>query len=108
MINLDHPTLPLIKEALPEAKLFATEFRGQTTLIVERDVLHGLLKFLRDDERTRYDLLSDIAGIDYLRYPKPKDAPEDTHWQRTSERIVTSAMALIWGVMLQDTDRFNV
>ena len=76
MINLDHPTLPLIKEALPEAKLFATEFRGQTTLIVERDVLHGLLKFLRDDERTRYDLLSDIAGIDYLRYPKPKDAPE--------------------------------
>ncbi|MGB0769031.1 MAG: NADH-quinone oxidoreductase subunit C, partial [Phycisphaeraceae bacterium] len=71
----DHPTLPLIKEALPDAKLFATEFRDQTTLIVEAPVLHGLLKFLRDDERTRYDLLSDIAGVDYLRYPKPKDAP---------------------------------
>ena len=76
MINLDHPTLPLIKEALPQAKLFATEFRGQTTLIVERDILHGLLQFLRDDDRTKYDLLSDIAGVDYLRYPKPSDAPE--------------------------------
>ena len=76
MINLDHPTLPLIKAALPDAKLFATEFRGQTTLIVEPAVLHDLLAFLRDDEQCKYDLLSDIAGVDYLRYPKPKSAPE--------------------------------
>ena len=76
MIHLDHPTLPIIKEAFPDAKLFATEFRGQTTLIVEVPVLHSLLRFLRDDDRTKYDLLSDIAGIDYLRYPKPTHAPE--------------------------------
>ena len=77
MPNLDHPILPLIKAALPDAKLFATEFRGETTLVVEAAILHGLLKFLRDDERCKYDLLSDIAGIDYLRYPKAKNAPAD-------------------------------
>jgi len=76
MPNLDHPTLPLIKAAFPDAKLFATEFRGQTTLVVEPAVLHDVLKFLRDDEKCKYDMLSDIAGIDYLRYPKPKSAPE--------------------------------
>ena len=75
MPNLDHPTLPLIKAAFADAKLFATEFRGETTLVVEPAILHKLLSFLRDDERCRYDLLSDIAGIDYLRYPKPKASP---------------------------------
>ena len=32
--NLDHPTLPLVKDAFPDVKLMATEFRGQTTLVV--------------------------------------------------------------------------
>jgi len=76
MPNLDHPTLPLIKAAFPDAKLFATEFRGETTLVVEQNTLHGLLAFLRNDDKCKYDLLSDIAGVDYLRYPKPKEAPE--------------------------------
>jgi len=76
MPNLDHPILPLIKAAFPNAKLFATEFRGETTLVVEPAVLHDLLAFLRNDEKCAYDLLSDIAGIDYLRYPKAKSAPE--------------------------------
>lgn len=76
MPNLDHPILPLIKAKFADAKLFATEFRGQTTLVVQADILHDLLAFLRDDEQCRYDLLSDIAGVDYLRYPKAKNAPE--------------------------------
>lgn len=76
MPNLDHPILPHIKEAFPEAKLFATEFRGETTLVVEVAILHELLAFLKTDERCGYDLLSHITGVDYLRYPKPKNAPE--------------------------------
>lgn len=76
MPHLDHPTLPKIKAAFPDAKLFATEFRGETTLVVEPGALHDLLQFLRDDEQCKYDMLSDIAGVDYLRYPKPKKSPE--------------------------------
>ena len=32
--NLDHPTLPVLKAAFPDVKFLATEFRGQTTVIV--------------------------------------------------------------------------
>ena len=71
--NLDHPTLPLVRERFPQAKLFGTEFRGQTTLVVPQEsppeLLHDVLAFLRDDERCAFNFLSDIAGIDYLNYP---------------------------------------
>jgi len=67
--NLDHPTLGLVKELFPEARLRATEFRGRSTLIVEPKDLHRVMRTLRDHERARYDFLSDVVGIDYLRYP---------------------------------------
>jgi NADH-quinone oxidoreductase subunit C len=67
--NLDHPTLKVVKEAFPGRRLRATEFRGQTTLIVEPGDLHEVMQFLRDDERCQYNFLSDVFGIDYLNYP---------------------------------------
>jgi NADH-quinone oxidoreductase subunit C len=69
LVNLDHPAFALVKAAFPGKKFRATEFRNQSTLIVEPPDLHATLAFLRDDAGTRYDFLSDIAGIDYLGYP---------------------------------------
>lgn len=67
--HLDHPTLPLVREAFPDARLRATEFRGQTTLIVEREDLYRVMRFLRDDPKCAYNFLSDVTGVDYLEYP---------------------------------------
>lgn len=67
--NLDHPTLPLIKSAFADRKLIATEFRGETTLVVTRDDLHEVLRHLRDDPKCDYNFLSDVIGVDYLNYP---------------------------------------
>lgn len=67
--NLDHPTLPLIKQRFPDKALYATEFRGDTTVVVQRDDLHDLLAFLRHDPQCAYDFLSDVIGVDYLNYP---------------------------------------
>jgi len=67
--NLDHPLLPVLKQAFPAKRLRATEFRGQTTLIVEPADLHTVLAFLKNDPRCAFNFLSDIAGIDYLGYP---------------------------------------
>ena len=67
--NLDHPTLARVKEAFPGKSLRATEYRGQTTLILEPADAHEVLKFLREDDACDYDFLSDVAGIDYLGYP---------------------------------------
>jgi NADH-quinone oxidoreductase subunit C len=73
MPTLDHPVLPAVKAAFPAAELFATEFRGETTLVVNKDVLHDVLKFLKDAPDARFDFLSDVVGIDYLNYPKPRN-----------------------------------
>lgn len=67
--NLDHPTLKIVKDAFPDRRFRATEYRGQTTLIVDHKDLHAVMRFLRDDPRCDYDFLSDVFGIDYLNYP---------------------------------------
>lgn len=69
--HLDHPTLPILKEHFPDIGLKATEFRGDTTVIVPAKHLHEVMEFLRDHEECQYNFLSDVVGIDYLDYPAP-------------------------------------
>ena len=69
--NLDHPTLKRVKEAFQDKRFRATEYRGDSTLIVEPADLHEVMLFLRDDDACKYNFLSDILGIDYLNYPSP-------------------------------------
>ncbi len=68
-VKTDHPALAAVKKAFPDAKLRATEFRGQTTLIVEPHALHDVLAFLKTNPACNYNFLSDVAGVDYLNYP---------------------------------------
>ena len=69
--NLDHPLFAIVRGAFPGKRFRATEFRGQSTLIVEPADLLEVMKFLRDDPRAAFNFLSDVAGIDYLKYPAP-------------------------------------
>jgi len=73
--NLDHPTLPLVKAAFPGVKLLASEFRGQTTLVVPRESVHEVLAFLKNDAGCAYDLLVDVTAVDYLNYPAKSGGP---------------------------------
>ncbi|WP_428389982.1 NADH-quinone oxidoreductase subunit C [Mucisphaera sp.] len=73
--DLNHPTLALMKERFSGKSLFASEFRGQTTVVVPAEDLHAVLAFLKEEAGGGYALLSDIAGVDYLDYPKPKGLP---------------------------------
>jgi len=63
------PVLAAIKERFASAKLRATHFRGQTTLIVEPSDLHAIMACLRDDDRCGFNFLSDVTAVDYLDYP---------------------------------------
>ncbi len=67
--TITHPTFARVKGAFSNAKLRASEYRGQPTLVVEPGDLHAIMKFLRDDEQCLYNFLSDVIGIDYLNYP---------------------------------------
>jgi NADH-quinone oxidoreductase subunit C len=68
-VNLDHPTFAIVKAAFPAKRFKGTEFRGQSTLIVDPPDLHEVLAFLKTDPRIAYDMLSDVIGVDYLNYP---------------------------------------
>ncbi len=72
MPTLNHPALPKLKAALPDVALQATEFRGRATLLVPAEHLHEVMQTLQQLGDGPYDMLSDIAGIDYLNYPKPR------------------------------------
>lgn len=71
----NHPTLALVKQNFSDVKCFASEFRGQTTLVVPPEHLHTVMQFLRRDPACDYNFLADVIGVDYLNYPKPADGP---------------------------------
>jgi|SRR5690606_3648269 len=72
--TLNHPVLPRVKANFPAVALKATEFRGQTTLVVPPDSLHEVMEFLRHDPSCAFDFLSDVTAVDYLNYPAPMPA----------------------------------
>ena len=67
--SIDHPALPRVREAFPDAKLQATDFRGQASLIVQPEDAHDVLRFLKEHPECDYALLSDVTVVDYLDYP---------------------------------------
>ncbi len=69
MPTLDHPTFAILKDRFPAARLAGTEFRNRSTLIVQPADAHEIMRFLKSDDKTSYDLLSDVLGVDYLNYP---------------------------------------
>jgi NADH-quinone oxidoreductase subunit C len=55
----------MLKEKFPEAIRGVEEFRGETTVTVDDGMLREIMRFLKEGETTRYDLLVDIAGVDF-------------------------------------------
>lgn len=84
--NLDHPSLEAIRAEFAGTGLKATEFRGQTTLIVAPERLHGVMSFLKQDEGLAYDFLSDVTGIDYLDYPAEMPGRFAVHYNLLSTK----------------------
>jgi NADH-quinone oxidoreductase subunit C len=54
----------LLEGKFPEAVKAVSEFRGETTVVIDKEWLRPVMSFLKVGEATRYDLLVDIAGVD--------------------------------------------
>ena len=67
--SITHPALGPLKAAFPDAKLQVGEFRDMVTIVVPREHILAVAKFLRDDPGLRYDMLCELNGVDYLNYP---------------------------------------
>ncbi|CAG0929502.1 NADH-quinone oxidoreductase subunit C [Thermoflexales bacterium] len=55
-----------IRTRFPEAITASSEFRGETTFVVQPDQLIAVCTFLRDDPAWRFDLLSDVSAVDHF------------------------------------------
>ncbi len=56
-----------IREQFPDAVQDVIEFRGEVTVIVDRARIAEVATFCRDTDGLEFNMLSDLAGIDY--YP---------------------------------------
>jgi NADH-quinone oxidoreductase subunit C len=54
-----------LKERFPEAVRDVVEFRGETTVTIASGMLREIMRFLKENETARYDLLVDVAGVDF-------------------------------------------
>jgi NADH-quinone oxidoreductase subunit C len=64
-----HRALQPLKNKFPEVKFLVGELRDMVTVIVPRENILAVCKFLRDDPELRYDMLAELNGVDYLNYP---------------------------------------
>ncbi len=67
--SIEHPAMKPLKEKFPEAGLQVGEFRDMVTVVVPREHLMAVARFLRDDPALRYDMLAEVNSVDYLNYP---------------------------------------
>ena len=66
---IEHPALAPLKAKFPGIKFLVGEFRDMVTVVVPREHIVPVCKYLRDDPAQRYELLSEVNGVDYLNYP---------------------------------------
>lgn len=71
-------TLPALTQKLQaqfgDAVLETHQFRGDETVVVKRDAIVPVLRFLRDTAGCDFNFLMDLTIVDYLTFPQPKPA----------------------------------
>jgi len=56
-----------VKEKFPEQVVDVAEFRDQVSVIVKKDQIVTILKYLHDDPLLSLDHLQDLTAVDYLK-----------------------------------------
>lgn len=67
--SIQHAALEPLKSKFPDTKFLVNEFRDAVTLVVPREAILKVSRFLHDEPALRYDMLAELNGVDYLNYP---------------------------------------
>ncbi|MFQ6114730.1 MAG: NADH-quinone oxidoreductase subunit C [bacterium] len=59
-------TFQKLRERFSEQVQECYTYRGDAIVVVDKKAIYDICKFLRVDPELRYDLLVDLAGVDYL------------------------------------------
>ena len=57
-----------VRATFPDQILGAHQYRGQDTVLLKREALVSVMRFLRDDPGTAFDFLMDLTCVDYLTF----------------------------------------
>jgi NADH-quinone oxidoreductase subunit C len=66
--TITHPALEPLKSRFAATKFLVGEFRDMVTVVVPRENILEVCRFLRDDAAQRYDMLAELNGVDYLNF----------------------------------------
>jgi NADH-quinone oxidoreductase subunit C len=59
-----------LQERCPQSVIATHHFRGQETVLIKRDGLMSVARFLREDPAMDFDFLMDLTCVDYLKFGK--------------------------------------
>lgn len=65
----DHPALSKLKAQFPDVKFLVRSFRDMVTVVVPREDILRVCRWLRDEPALKYDMLCELSGADYLNFP---------------------------------------
>ncbi|HTQ12077.1 MAG TPA: NADH-quinone oxidoreductase subunit C [Fimbriimonadaceae bacterium] len=65
-----------LREKLPEAFIGFKEYRGDTWIVVKRESILDVLRFLKEDPDLDYGYFSECVGADYSKWDHERDVPE--------------------------------
>jgi NADH-quinone oxidoreductase subunit C len=60
------PVTDKLKARFADAVPEVSETYGELTMVVGREQIVDVCRFLKDDPNLRYEMLMDVAGVDYL------------------------------------------
>ena len=58
----------LVQQRFPQHVIGVRAYRGQETVLLKREGLLDVARFLRDDPATGFDFLMDLTCVDYLKF----------------------------------------
>lgn len=62
----------VLQETFPNDILETHSFRGDETVVVHKDAVEPVLRFLKEDPRLDFNFLMSLTAVDYVNYPTPK------------------------------------
>jgi NADH-quinone oxidoreductase subunit C len=61
-----------LREKFPEEVISIDEFRGQVSVVIKKDRILDIARYLYDEPELDFDYLRDLCGVDYLGKKEPR------------------------------------
>jgi NADH-quinone oxidoreductase subunit C len=108
MEMMNNKVLERLKAKFADTMLEANEFRGELTIIIPKEHIVEVCRFMKEDEELAFDLLADLCGIDMYTPEKRFGVIYNLYSLKTKHRILlktyteadhpkVSTVTRVWG-----------